>query len=295
MVPLRDPSFLARRGARSVALRRERGHASAREMALVLERFGGRLGFAEECRFEPAPSTLVGQTVDARLLDELALAGPEHLDPGYVENYDRKAGFDPDIDLGLLRERGFGAESTLVDLGAGTGTFAFAAASECKRVVAADVSPAMAASMQAKAMERGVRNLECVQAGWLTYEHTGTPPDFVYSRNALHHLPDFWKAIALRQVAELLRPGGFFLLRDIVFAFQPRDAEACISTWLETAAEREEEGWTREELESHVRNEHSTFNWLLEPMIQHAGFYLERAAFDSLRVYASYICVKPSH
>ena len=52
----------------------------------------------------------------ARLLDELALAGPEHLDPGYVETYERKAAFDPAADLALLRERGFGAGSTLLDL-----------------------------------------------------------------------------------------------------------------------------------------------------------------------------------
>jgi hypothetical protein len=29
-------------------------------------------------------------------LDELALAGAEHLDPTYVSNYERKTGFEPD-------------------------------------------------------------------------------------------------------------------------------------------------------------------------------------------------------
>ncbi|HYZ77148.1 MAG TPA: hypothetical protein VE596_07200 [Gaiellaceae bacterium] len=60
-------------------------------------------------------------------LDELALAGPEHLDPRYVEGYDEKARVDPDPDLALLRARGLGAGSTLVDLGSATGTFALAA------------------------------------------------------------------------------------------------------------------------------------------------------------------------
>jgi len=38
-------------------------------------------------------------------------------------------------------------------------------------------------------------NVEPVQAGFLTYQHVGEA-DFVYSRFALHHLPDFWKAVA---------------------------------------------------------------------------------------------------
>ena len=34
-----------------------------------------------------------------KLLREVELAGPEHLDPGYVAGYDRKADFDPVEDL----------------------------------------------------------------------------------------------------------------------------------------------------------------------------------------------------
>ncbi len=227
------------------------------------------------------------------LLNEIALAGLEHLDPAYVENYDRKADFDPTADLALLRERGLRSDSTLLDLGAGTGTFAIAAASECRRVIAADVSPAMVEAMRSKASERGMTNIECIEAGYLTYEHTDIPVEFIYSRNALHHLPDFWKAVALCRMFELLRPGGVLFLRDIVFAFEPRDAETCISAWLDTAAEGAEEGWTREELQAHLRNEHSTFSWLLEPMIEQAGFKIERADYGSLKIYAKYVCAKP--
>lgn len=34
------------------------------------------------------------------LLDEVALAGREHLDPAYVATYDRKAAFNPSDDPG---------------------------------------------------------------------------------------------------------------------------------------------------------------------------------------------------
>jgi SAM-dependent methyltransferase len=230
--------------------------------------------------------------MNTRLLDEIALAGPEHLDPAYVAGYDRKAAFDPSEDLAVLREHGLAADSTLVDLGAGTGTLALAAASECKRVIAVDVSPAMVAMIESKGAERGITNVECVQAGFLSYRHTGAPPDFVYSRNALHHLPDFWKGIALHRIAQLLRPGGVLRLRDLVYAFEPRDAEKFIGAWLDSGAERPEEGWMREEFEVHLRDEHSTFNWLLEPMIRQAGFTIEHAGYDARRIYADYVCTK---
>ena len=131
-------------------------------------------------------------------------------------------------------------------------------------------------------------------AGFLSYEHTGGPADFVYSRNALHHLPDFWKAIALERVAGLLRPDGIFRLRDIVFACGPGEAEAVIAAWLDTASPSSKLGWTREELEAHVRGEHSTFNWLLEPMLERADFEIEQADYGPLRIYAEYLCVRRS-
>ena len=61
-------------------------------------------------------------------LDELAHAGPEHLDPTYVADYDRKAQVDPTPELAYLRGLGLGENSTFVDLGAGTGVMTLAAA-----------------------------------------------------------------------------------------------------------------------------------------------------------------------
>jgi ubiquinone/menaquinone biosynthesis C-methylase UbiE len=226
------------------------------------------------------------------LLDELARAGGEHLDPACVAGYDRKAGFDADAaeEVRLLRGLGLGKHSTLVDLGAGTGTLALAAAASCERVVAVDVSPAMVAATREKVAALGVSNVECVQAGFLGYQHRGAPPDVVYSRNALHHLPDFWKGIALERIARMLGPGGILRLRDIVFAFDPPEAEAFIRAWLDSGSERPEEGWTRAEFEEHLRHESSTFAWLLEPMLERAGFEIEEVSYGSRRIYAEYIC-----
>jgi ubiquinone/menaquinone biosynthesis C-methylase UbiE len=230
---------------------------------------------------------------DSRLLDEIALAGPEHLDPAYVACYDRKAQVDATAELDDLRSRGLGPASTMIDFGAGTGTFAVAAATACARVIAVDVSPPMLEAVGAKAAQQGATNIECVQGGFLSYEHHGAPVDFVYTRNALHHLPDFWKGIALNRMAGVLEPGGILRLRDLVFSFDLSEAESRIADWLDTAAaDRPEDGWTREELEAHLREEYSTFTWLLEPLIEHAGFEIVAAEYAAAGVHADYLCVR---
>jgi SAM-dependent methyltransferase len=224
-------------------------------------------------------------------IDETAHAGPEHLDPAYVAGYDRKAAFDPAEDLAVLRSRGLDRNSTLIDLGAGTGTFALAAAPYCKRVIAVDVSPAMVAAIRAKAARSGTANVVAVKAGFLGYVHDGEPVEAMYTRNALHHLPDAWKAIALRRMADLLVDGGTLRLRDLVFSFSPGDAEPGIRRWIDaTASDDPARGWTRAELEAHVRDEHSTFTWLLEPMLDRAGFRIVASAYAPVGAYAEYTC-----
>jgi SAM-dependent methyltransferase len=217
--------------------------------------------------------------------DELALAGPEHVEPAAVARYEQKAAFDPRADLAQLRQLGLARGSVVVDLGAGTGSFAFAAAGIGARVVAVDVSPAMVDAIRS----RGVANVEPVQAGFLTYHHAGEPADVVYSRNALHHLPDFWKAIALSRIASIVRPGGILRLRDIVYSFDPAEAETRVDAWLERGAADPSGGWTRDELRAHVRDEHSTFGWILEGMIDRAGFSLDAVDYDRSKIFAAYI------
>ena len=225
-------------------------------------------------------------------IDELKHAGAEHLDTRYVQGYDRKARFDPTADLAILRDLGLGPTRTLVDLGAGTGELSVAAAQICLRVVAVDVSAAMLDVVRAKALQRGATSLEVVRAGFLSYEHAGELADFVYTRNALHHLPDFWKAIALRRIARLMRPGGSFMLRDLIFSFEPEESDQVVEAWIRAAPGRSESGWTRSELETHLRDEHSTFTWLIEPMLERAGFEIQSATYDESKVFAAYTCAR---
>ncbi len=148
----------------------------------------------------------------------------------------------------------------------------------------------MLALLGDRAAAAGIANVESVEAGFLTYAHRGERPQLVHSRHALHHLPDFWKALALRRIRDLLAPGGVFILRDLAYSFEPVEAEERIEAWLAGGAATPTEGWTRAELEEHVRTEHSTFSWLLEPLLEHAGFEI-RDASHRRGVYSTYVCV----
>jgi len=220
--------------------------------------------------------------------DETSRAGAEHLDASYVATYDNKSGTDPAEDVDRLLALGVNERSTVVDMGAGTGTFAEAIAPHCRRVIAVDISPAMLDVVRSK----GIANVEAVLGGLLGYEHKGAPADAVYSRNALHHLPDFWKAVALQRIADMLRPGGILLLRDLVYSFEPDETVATIDAWLDGAVDDPAHGWTRSELETHVRDEYSTFDWLLRPMLERVGFRIEGAEVRPSKTYAMYVCVK---
>jgi SAM-dependent methyltransferase len=222
-------------------------------------------------------------------LDEVASAGQEHLDEAYVAGYERKSGFDPSDDLDVLRQHGLDADSVVVDLGSGTGVFAIAAARCCRQVIAVDVSPAMTAMLRSCVAHLGIDNLTVVTAGFLSYEHSGEPPGFVFTRNALHHLPDFWKGIALERIRSLLRPGGILRLHDLVFDFEPAECDEKLETWLSGAVNDSTIGFTAEELADHVRGEFSTYSWLFEIMLERTGFRIIDRQYRR-SAYGAYTC-----
>jgi DNA-binding PadR family transcriptional regulator/SAM-dependent methyltransferase len=223
------------------------------------------------------------------LLDELIHAGAENLDADHVARYDAKEDADAHAEVELLKRHGLTTESVVLELGCGTGQFTLAVAPACARVIAVDVSEPMLARLHAKVEQLGVRNVHSVRAGFLSYKHTGPPVDFVYSRYALHHLPDFWKALALARLRGALRAGGVMRLSDIVYDFSPANAHERIEAWCAGAGHDAEADWTRPELEEHVRDEHSTFTWLLEPMILSSGFQILDAQHSDDGIFAKYL------
>jgi ubiquinone/menaquinone biosynthesis C-methylase UbiE len=159
----------------------------------------------------------------------------------------------------------------------------------CARVVAVDVSPVKLRTLRDKVAAQVLTNVAVVQAGFLTYEHTGEPADLIYSRYALHHLPDAWKAIALTRMRRMLRRGGMVRLWDVVYSFEPDEAEERLKAWCATGGDGIVGEWSRAELEEHVRDEDSTFTWLLEPMMHRAGLAIEKVMLSEDGIFAQYL------
>jgi ubiquinone/menaquinone biosynthesis C-methylase UbiE len=224
------------------------------------------------------------------VIDELSTAGRENLDPVHAGRYDSKEDAGAAKEVDLLVSLGMDDGTDVVDLGAGTGQFAVAAAATCNRLVAVDVSEVMLDQLRAKVAVRGITNIEIVNAGFVTYEHAGRPADFVYSRWALHQIPDFWKSLALTRMRRSLRAGGVLRLSDIVYCFEPDEAEERLEAWCATLPEVGEPGeWVRSDIVEHIHDEHSTYSWLLEPMIERCGFRIEDAERSEDGLFAAYV------
>lgn len=221
--------------------------------------------------------------------DELEWAGPEHLDPEFVAAYDEKQQFDPRADIALLAELGIGRDSTIVDLGAGTGVFAFAAAPSVGHVVAVDISSVMLDALRRRGARSSTDNVTVVEASLLSYAHVGSAPELVYCRNVLHHLPDFWKGVALQKIAALLAPNGYLLIRDIVYDFDPASAPARIGEWLANASDDPDVGYTANDFIEHLRSEHSTYRSVFDSLLEAAGFRIVEVTVRR-SVYAEYTC-----
>jgi SAM-dependent methyltransferase len=234
------------------------------------------------------------QAVPGWRLNEVASAGRENLDVDHVARYDSKEDANASEEVALLRTVGLTSSSVVVEFGVGTGQFTLAVAPWCERVIAVDVSPPMLARLQAKIDAAKLGNVDVVESGFVSYEHRCAPVDLVYSRYAMHHLPDFWKGIALAHIHQILRPGGILRLWDVVYNFDPHEAEDRIEAWCATGrhsvvSEPLDDGWGRWELEEHVRDEHSTFSWVLEAMFERTGFALEESEYCGDGMFAKYL------
>jgi putative AdoMet-dependent methyltransferase len=183
-------------------------------------------------------------------------------------------------------------DSTLIDMGCGTGAIAIHAAKSFQKIYAVDISKAMIDQARKKAENANVRNVEFVNAGFLTYEHKERPADVIMTKAAFHHLPDFWKQIALLRMNEMVKTGGLLYIFDVVFNFDPSEFEVKINEWISLFGKKTGAEF-KAEIETHIRDEFSTFTWILDEMLKKAGFTIEKfRAVDGFT--AEYLCRKES-
>lgn len=211
------------------------------------------------------------------LLDESVSAGRENLDSGHVTRYDDKEDAESVSEVEQLQQYGMNESSLVLEFGSGTGQFTVSAAPVVDRIVAIDPSPPMLARLREKIAILGLGNVGTVRSGFLTYEHSQRPADIVYTRYALHHLPDAWKAVALARIRSMMRAGGILRLWDVVYDFDPADAPERFEKWCATGGDTADGEWSRAELAEHIRDEYSTFRWLMESMLERAGLRIEEA------------------
>src|SRR5947209_18115672 len=118
----------------------------------------------------------------------------------------------------------------VADIGCGNGVLACEAALMGAEVDAIDISPAMLALAKIQASDRKVA-IRTQSAGLLSFAYQPNSYDLVVSEFTLHHLPDFWKAVALSRIYAALKPGANFYLRDIVFVSMPDGTERDVEQW----------------------------------------------------------------
>ncbi|MEZ5923039.1 MAG: class I SAM-dependent methyltransferase [Hyphomicrobiaceae bacterium] len=222
--------------------------------------------------------------------DDLRQVGLDFGDEGEVASYDSRQGTDLSEDRELLLTLGLEPEHVVADIGCGTGLLVAAAAQLCRRAHAVDASRAMLAATRARAKSLSLTNVETHHASFLSLDLAPASIDLVTSKFALHHLPDLWKGVALTRLRDLLKPGGRLFIRDVVLNCQPDELPAVAEAWIAWMGANT--GYTRAETATHLREEHSTYGWIMERLIAEAGFELVSVQYES-PVYADYLAVRP--
>ena len=214
--------------------------------------------------------------------DDLKQVGLDFEDDVQVATYDARQGATVAEARRLLMRLGVGPSTAMADIGCGTGLLACEAAGMARSVRAIDISSAMLDAARARA--GSLRNIAFEQAGFLTFAASGDL-DLIVAKNALHHLPDMWKAVALTRMRDALKPGKRLYIRDVAFNCGPDAIPRTVESWIGHMTR--ESGYSRAEVATHVREEHSTFAWILERLITEAGFRLISREHDG--VYAEFV------
>ena len=226
--------------------------------------------------------------------NEMNQVGVDYTDISEVEAYDlrmkklRNIAKETEEIINLV---GVTMDHVLLEFGIGTGEFTIEVAKHCSKVYAVDISPTMLEFAKHKAQNQSITNIEYCHAGFLTYQHSGEPLDIVVSQLALHHLPDFWKLVALKRIHSMLKKGGKLFLRDTVYSFDVNNYEDFFNTWLSGIKQIAGEELAKD-TEIAIRDEFSTLDWIMEEVIRRAGFEIEKANFHE-GFLAVYICKKP--
>ncbi len=135
---------------------------------------------------------------------------------GYVASFSHRTGSD----LRRLIELGeWQPDQVALDVATGGGHTALAVASHVARVMVTDLTPRMLEKAREFLLAQGVTNAQFQVADAELLSFADGSFDRVTCRIAPHHFPNM--ALAVREAARVLKPGGLFLLIDCMAPDDP--------------------------------------------------------------------------
>ncbi len=135
-------------------------------------------------------------------------------------SWDHGAGNNPGLVKvvnAVLAEAGARPDEHVIDLGCGSGQVTLALARTVASVLAVDVSQKMIDLLLENARQAGIGNVEGRAVPIEELDFTPGSVDLVVSNYVFHHLRDADKPLVVKQIFTWLRPGGRFVLGDMMF------------------------------------------------------------------------------
>ena len=227
------------------------------------------------------------------MYDEFNQVGVDYTKNEIVKGYDGEMegfrDYEQEVDsflrkLNILNP----GELTVIDIGCGTGAFSIYAAKYFKKIHAVDVSKQMIKAASKKAEAKNIKNIEFHHSGFLQFQPK-EEADVINTKWAFHHLPDYWKQAGLLNINKMLKLDGVMFMSDVVFKFDP-DYEKNTDTLIGQLSNDFSDEFVNE-VKIHIRDEYSTFDWVLEGLIERAGFKIEQSNTDEV-LQSEYICRK---
>lgn len=180
------------------------------------------------------------------------------------------------------------SELTVIDIGCGTGAFSIHAAKYFKQIHAIDISKEMINAASIKAKAKNIENIEFHNSGFMQFQPK-EKADIINTKWAFHHLPDYWKQAGLLNMNKMLKLDGVLFMSDVVFKYDP-DYEENTDILISKLSQDFSEEFVNE-VKIHIRDEYSTFDWVLQGLIERAGFSIEQMNTEDV-LESEYICRK---
>lgn len=223
--------------------------------------------------------------------DEFQQIGKDYSNQSEVDIYETSHSQFRDIRqeaINLLATLKPTQEDILVDFGCGTGVFCIEASKYCNKIYAIDISQQMLDFAKTKSEKEEVVNIEFCHSGFLNFDIEDESVNYITTTFSFHHLPDYWKGIALQRMQKMLKKSGVIYIKDVVISElnSVKNIQGFISSQEKLGGD-----FLKDDAETHFRDEFSTYDWILDGLITRAGFTITSKKIE-IGLIAEYICKK---